>query len=642
LKIPFCGEAIFLKGKNIKLFIKPNVLIMRNITLIFIAFFFSMQVFAQNIVLDKIEPPCWWVGMKNKEVQLMVYGENISLTQPKIAVEGVEISQITKVENEDYLFVTLRISENTTPQTFPIKFFFNGREKFSFNYELKARAANSAQRSGFSSADVLYLIMPDRFANGNPQNDNMPGMLETADRSNPDGRHGGDIEGIVKNLNYIKNLGVTTLWLNPFQENNQAKYSYHGYAISDFYKVDSRFGTNADYATFVNEAHKNNLKVVMDMVLNHCGSGSLLASNPPSKDWFNQWDEFTRTTYRASIVSDPYASGFDKNVFLNGWFDTNMPDFNQNNQMLMTYLIQMNIWWIEYAGLDGIRLDTQPYSKKEAVAEWAKAIFEEYPNFNIVGESWIDDPLITAYWPGDATKTDVYNSHIPCVTDFPLKSAMQQAFVEEEGWNSGLLRLYNTLAMDFGYKNPQNNLIFADNHDLSRIYSVTGEKIANMKLISAFLLTTRGIPMVYYGNELLMTGLEHEGHGKIREDFPGGWTGDMNNAFTPAGRNKEQNEYHDYLKKILDWRKTATAVHKGNLVHFLPYNNVYVYFRTFENQKVMVLINNSTDAREIEPLRYSEEIQSFTKGYDIITNQSVDITQKFSIKGKSAYIFELK
>ncbi|NOZ45753.1 MAG: glycoside hydrolase family 13 protein [Chlorobi bacterium] len=611
---------------------------MKIIFLYLIIFLIAFNIFGQKI---KIEPAFWWVNMNNPKLQLLVYARNISTYEVSIRNKNIELVKINKVENPNYLFLDLIITKKASAGVFNIDFTNKANKKITYKYELKKRQKPANEHVGFNSSDVIYLVMPDRFSNGNIKNDSPEGMMEKADRENPDGRHGGDLQGIINHLDYISNLGVTAIWLNPFQENNRPQYSYHGYATTNFYKTDPRFGTNKDYKHFVNECHNKNLKVIIDIVLNHCDTNNWLIKDLPSPDWIHQFPEFTRTNYRIPAILDPHGSEYDRNLMLNGWFDQIMADLNHKNPFLATYLIQNTIWWIEYAGIDGIRLDTQPYSDKDFVAGWAKQIFNEYPNFNIVGEAWLQKIALTAYWQKNANNTDGYNSNIPSVTDFPLCFAIASALNEHEGWAEGMNRLYYILAQDFLYAHPENNLIFVDNHDLTRFYQSIGGNLDKFKMGLAFLLTTRGIPMIYYGTELAMGGSESEGHGYIRKDFPGGWPNDKNNAFVAEGRSNEQNETFNYLQNILNWRKNAAVISTGKLMQFLPENNIYVYFRYNQNKTVMVVLNNNDSEQTIKTERYNEAIKGNTTGFDIIMKKQIDHISEFSIAPKSAMIIEL-
>ncbi len=609
------------------------------LTIYFIAIAITLSA---KVSINKVEPMNWWVGMQNSELQILVYGNKISTTTPEIKYKGVAIKKVEKVENPNYLFIYVNIDKETKPGEFQIFFKKEGRTVAEHGYELKARNTKKNIHQGFDASDVIYLLMPDRFSNGNVKNDNIEGMHEKADRNNPNGRHGGDLQGVINHIDYIASTGFTALWMNPFLENNQEAFSYHGYAISDFYKTDPRHGTNELFVNLVDQAHKKGIKIIMDMIFNHCGSGHWFYKDLPSHDWIHQHDDFTRSNFRASTVTDPYASEYDKDKMLTGWFDENMPDLNQKNPMLATYLIQNSIWWIEYAGIDGIRVDTQPYPDKDFMAKWSKTIMEQYPTFNIVGEAWLQKIPISAYFQKSNTNNDGYNSNIPVITDFSMYNAISNAFNENEGWAEGMARLYYVLAQDFAYPDPNNLLIFADNHDLNRYYETMGKDIKKYKMGLSYLLTTRGIPQIYYGTEILMDGKEHEGHGFIRKDFPGGWQGDSTNAFLQEGRTKEQDDAYNYLSDLLNWRKGNQTIHTGKLLHFLPHNGIYVFFRYTDNNAVMIILNNNNkEDAELKTDRFTEIMKNYKSGKDIITNKELKNLSTITIPAKSAMIIEL-
>ena len=595
---------------------------------------------AENIAF-RVEPPSWWAGMKHAELQLLVYGKDISLTEVVFDYPGVTLAKKHLVENPNYLFLDLLLAKDVKPGSFDIRFMRGKKALFTYKYVLNEREPGSAERIGFGPSDVVYLLMPDRFANGDPSNDNMPGMLEPANRSNPSGRHGGDIAGIRNNLDYIKDLGMTAIWINPVLENNNPAYSYHGYAITDLYKVDPRFGTNADYIALVKEANSKGLKVIKDMIFNHCGINHWFINDLPMSNWVHQFPEFTRSNFRAEALTDPYATEYDLNKLLMGWFDTNMPDFDQRNPFVTEYLIQNSIWWIEMAGLDGIRLDTQPYPYKEMIAAWGKRVFEEYPNFNIVGEAWLNREGMNAYYQKDAIVGDGYNSYLPSITDFSMYGAMSRAFTEADGWSEGMARLYYVLAQDFLWADPSQNLIFLDNHDLNRYFNSVGRDMNAMKMALSFLLTTRGIPQIYYGTELLMDGAENQGHGNIRKDFPGGWPGDSTNAFTREGRTAAQNEIFSYMQRLLQFRKNSQPITQGNLRHFIPADGVYVYFRTSGDETVMVVLNNSNAPKKLDMARYAEMLKGFTSATDVISLQKLSLESGIESQARSAMVLEL-
>ncbi|MCB9000625.1 MAG: glycoside hydrolase family 13 protein [Bacteroidales bacterium] len=599
-----------------------------------------MNVKSQQI--ERVEPPFWWVGMKNSNLQLLVHGKDISEATVTINAKGVTVKSVQQVKNSNYLFVNLLIDKDAKPEKFNIEFNFKKGKSVGIEYELKQRKIGSADRKGFDNSDVIYLILPDRFSNGDPENDNVKGYVDKLNRKDPYGRHGGDIQGVINHLDYVKSLGATALWLNPVLENNEPSASYHGYAITDFYKVDPRLGSNELYCNFVEKAHVDSLKVVKDMIFNHCGSEHWWMKDVPTQDWFNFYPDFIRTNYRIPTVFDPHASEYDKNLMDNGWFDKHMPDINQKNPFVANYLIQNSIWWIEYADLDGIRMDTYPYCDKNFMSRWCAEVKNEYPNFSIVGETWLNYPSWVAYWQKDARNPDGFNSNLEIVMDFPLMFAIQKAFDEKDGWDTGLARLYEILAHDFVYPNSDKLFIFAENHDNGRFQRDSSKALGRLKLAMAFLLTTRGIPQIYYGTEVLLPGDDAKGHGDIRRDFPGGWSSDSISAFTKDGRNKRQNEIWDYLSTILNWRKTATAVHNGKLVQFIPENGIYVYFRQNAEQTIMVILNNGYQPKVLDTKRFNEILNGKNIGYEIITSKTLNDLSKIQVSPRSAMIIELK
>ncbi len=615
-------------------------------SLVFILLYFvvSWSSFSQEITLARVEPPFWWTGFKNPELQLLIYGKNIGKTNPSIVATGVELKDVHVMENPDYLFLDIIISKNAQPGSFPIAFNKDGKKITEYRFELRKRKEGSATRKSFDASDVIYLLMPDRFSNGDPSNDNIEGYLEKTDRSNPDGRHGGDIKGIMNHLDYIKDLGTTAIWINPLLENNMAKYSYHGYSITDYYKIDPRFGNNDDYVVLSNSIHQKGMKLIMDMVFNHCGSNHWWMADLPCEDWLNQFPEFSRTSYRSSTVTDPYRSQYDSIHFVTGWFDATMPDLNQHNPFLARYLIQNSIWWIEFAGLDGIRQDTYPYSFKDFMSEWDKEVLDEYPNFNIVGECWSAYPDGIAYWQKDALNKDHFNTNLPSVFDFAMYDALKMAFNEKDSWSTGILRLYEILSRDFDYPDPSHIVVFADSHDADRYLSTQGQDVRKLKMAMAFILTTRGIPMVYYGTEVLLTSdKDKNGDGFKRADFPGGWINDSINGFTGKNMSPSQLEMTQYLKRLLNWRKDKEVIHTGKLKHFVPEEGVYVYFRYNEKETVMIALNNNeNETKTLNRKRYSEFLDQFQTGKDVISGQTISDISKIIIQPKSAMIIELK
>lgn len=591
--------------------------------------------------LKHVEPAFWWIGMKNPNLQIMVHGDNIGKTNPSIDYQGVTIDSVIKPKNSNYLFLYLTISPNTETGSFPIHFLLKDKKVASYEYELKVRRNGSAERKGFNTSDVIYLIMPDRFANGNPSNDSMEEMHEKADRTKQGGRHGGDIQGVIDHLDYLNETGFTAIWSTPMLEDNMETYSYHTYAITNYYKIDPRYGTNDDYKNLSNEMHKRGMKLIMDMVTNHCGSNHWWMKDLPYEDWIHQFPEFTRSNYRISTTYDPYVSKIDSKLNFEGWFDYTMPDLNQDNPHLLTYLKQNAIWWVEFADLDGIRVDTYPYNNLWPTANWTKAIRQEYPNLNIVGECWLHSSQEIAYWQTGNNNHDGYDSHIPSVMDFSMHDAFTYAFTEPSGWSTGISRFYEHLTRDWVFPNANNLVIFTENHDTQRFNTLLKNDIKNFKLAYTLLFTLRGIPQFYYGSEVLMNGDKSKGDGDIRRDFPGGWPDDERNAFTDEGRTKEESEAYEFIKKILNWRKNNTVIHKGKTMHFIPKNDCYVYFRYTDEKTVMIIINNNEKQMELDCTRFNEILSQFKTGYDIISEKTINNLETISIPEKSSMIIEL-
>jgi glycosidase len=603
----------------------------------------SLPVFAQEIRLERVEPPSWWTGFKNPDLQLLIYGKNIGTTVPSINYPGVELKQVHVMNNPNWLFLDISISPTAKAGSVPLSFSINGKLLAGYLFNLQKRKVAAGQHIGFSSSDVIYLLMPDRFANSDTANDNRQDMVERAERINPDGRHGGDLKGITGHLDYLRDLGVTAVWSTPLLENNMQKYSYHGYSITDYYKIDPRFGTNEDYRTLADELHKRGMKLIMDMVFNHCGTGHWWMKDPPAKDWFNEFPEFTRTSYRSSTVSDPYRSQFDSIRFLKGWFDKTMPDLNQENPYVANYLIQNSIWWIEYAGLDGIRQDTYPYSFKDFMSRWNHAVMNEYPDFNIVGECWHPVPAGIAYWQKDAVNRDKFNSLLPSVFDFALFDALRHSFMEKDGWSTGISKLYDILSQDFVYPDPSHIVIFADNHDADRYLASQDQDIRKLKMAMAFVLTTRGIPEICWGTEILLTTGSKKGDGYQRMDFPGGWPGDTINGFTGKGLSKDQADMQNYMRKLLNWRKNKEVIHSGNLKHFVPTDGIYVYFRYDQHETIMVAMNNNeNENKKLDNTRYDEFLNKYKSAIEVITGKTYNDLSQIIIPPKTALIFELK
>jgi neopullulanase len=592
-----------------------------------------------TITLSRVEPPSWWIGMKDPEVQLLVHGDRIAQTVPRIDCPGVTLRETKRTENQNYLFLTLSVSPETLPGSYPIEFVKDRQVAARYMFQLSAREKNSSQRKSFDASDVVYLIMSDRFSNGNTGNDSAPDMFEKTDRSDPNGRHGGDIHGIIDHLDYLRDLGVTALWNTPLMEDNMERTSYHHYAITDFYRIDPRFGTKEEYRSLSDELHKRNMKLIMDVVTNHCGLNYYWMKDLPTADWIHQFKQYTQSNKHISVTYDPYASAYDRNQNLDGWFDHSMPDLNQDNPLVLKYLIQNTLWWIEYAGLDGLRIDTYPYNSLRKIAEWSRAIRDEYPRINIAGECWVSTVQEIAYWQTGVKNFDGYDSHLPTVMDFPLVGDLSSAFND----NNGVNRLYSHFTLDYLYANPRNILIFTENHDLQRFNSTIGGDMRKFKLAYTVLLTVRGIPQLYYGSEIMMAGEKQKGDGDIRRDFPGGWPNDRHNAFTPSGRTSVENEAHDFMKKLLTWRKASPVIASGKMMQFIPRNDCYVYFRYNDEKTIMVVINdNETESRTIDTKRFAEIMHDYHSGYDVISEKQITDLSSVDIAPKTSMIIELK
>ncbi len=582
----------------------------------------AMKTYAQSV-----EPAFWWAGMENPELQVLLYADKVADNKVSLTAKSVRLKETVRMENSNYLILYLDLSR-AVPEKFHIVLEQAGKKK-TIPYELKPRKAGSSQREGFHAGDVLYLMMPDRFANGDPSNDVVAGMQEaTVDRNQPFARHGGDFKGIMDHLDYISDLGVTAIWLNPILENDMRRGSYHGYATTDYYRADRRFGSNDEFIALVDKAHEKGLKVVMDMIFNHCGSEHHFFTDRPSPDWFNYPDGFVQSSFKTSTQYDPHVAAYDKERATDGWFVRSMPDLNQRNLHVARYLIQNSIWWIEYGGIDGIRQDTHPFADFDMMARWCKEVTDEYPDFNIVGETWYGNNVGIAYWQKDSKLSAPRNSNLRSVMDFPLTFAMERAFDEETDGEKGLSRLYELLAQDVVYPDPMNLLIFLDNHDTSRFFRKPTDEsgLSRYKQALAFLLTTRGIPQLYYGTEILMAADKADGDGKLRADFPGGWPGDQQNAFTASGRTALQNEAFDYARRLLQWRRGNEVIAKGSLTHFIPTaNSVYAYGRAYGNKSVAVFLNGTAQPKKVTLDQYREILPAVTAN-DVVSGRKIDLS----------------
>lgn len=602
-------------------------------------FIFSVcATFAQHI--ERMYPPNWWVGMKDSSLQLLLYGKNIAAWDMQINYPGVQLYAVSKVENPDYLFADIIISDDAKPGEVQLQF-SNKKEKFTQTFSLQARQQRKMQY-GLNSSDLIYLIMPDRFSNGDVANDSVPGMQEKYyGRNKLTARHGGDLQGIMDHLDYIKNIGVTAIWCTPLLENDQPEWSYHGYAATDLYKIDRRFGTNALYQQYAAACHAKDLKVVMDIVPNHVGSQSWFVLNSPMHGWLHEWDTYTKTNYRTPALVDNYGSNYDRKIMQDGWFDKNMPDLNQQNPFVANYLIQNYIWWIEYAQLDGFRIDTYTYNDLDFMTHMQQRVFKEYPGFGMFGEVWVDGLGIISYFKGDNALETNYNSTLPGVTDFELLWSINNMVEKPFGWTDGVGSIYLKLTQDFLYGDANKNVVFLGNHDLSRFYSVCGENFDKMKLATTFLLTTRGIPQWYYGDEILMKNFREPSDALVREDFPGGWKSDSINKFNIDNLQGKEREFFAYFTKLANYRKTSAPITEGKLMQFVPYDGVYVYFRYTDTQTVMVVMNTSDKAISLDTKNYAERLQNYSKARNVLTNEQLNSLSVLSIPAMQAEVYEL-
>ena len=618
------------------------------------------------VKIDKIEPTDWYVGMKDASLQLMVYGEGIRTADVTTDYPGVKIDSLVRLDSPNYLLVYMNVKD-AQPGTMTL-LFQQGKQKKKVAYQLKAREKKGCERIGFSNADVLYMLMPDRFASGRTDNDQIKGMRPYKnDRTQPSLRHGGDLEGIRQHLDYFKELGVTALWFTPVLENDSPDHgtqsTYHGYATTNYYRVDPRFGSNEEYRQLCDEAHAKGIKIVMDMIFNHSGYEHPWTLDMPSKDWLNtpEWllpenqakavemktmdgaakvnDKYLQTSYKLTPVVDPYASKIDLHETVDGWFVPTMPDLNQRNPHVIKYLIQNSMWWIETVGIDGIRMDTYPYADAKAMAHWMKAIGEEYPNFNTVGETWVTEPAYTAAWQKDS-KIAKENSYLPTVMDFAFFDRINQAKNEEtDEWWNGFNRIYNSFVYDYLYPNPSNVMAFLENHDTDRFLGEGKDTVA-LKQALALLLTVNRTPQLYYGTEVLMNGTKHVTDGNVRKDFPGGFPGDTKNCFTREGRTQAENAMFDWLSRLLHWRQGNDVIIKGKQTQFIPFKGIYVIARQYQGKTVMTILNGNRKQADMKLDRYAEVIGNATAAKDVITGRTVKLDKKLSLKSRQALIIE--
>ncbi len=592
--------------------------------------------------ITRVDPTFWWCGMKNPELQVMIYGNNIASYTPTIEYDGVEIKSIIPLESPNYLLMYLDVAD-AKPGEFDIVL-TKGKKKLKHKYELRERTARTDAHEGFNSSDVIYLLMPDRFANGNPDNDKIEMKRPyVVDRSNLAERHGGDLQGVMDNLDYIEGLGATAIWLNPVLENDMGDFSYHGYAATDYYKVDPRYGTNQEYVATADSLHKRGMKIIMDMVFNHSGSYHPWNLDRPTGDWFNNPIEYVQTNHNKSAFYDPYASEVDLDAMVDGWFVPTMPDFNQRNKYVADYLIQNSIWWIEYVGLNGIRQDTYPYPDYDMMVRWCKEVMAEYPDFNIVGEAWISNPAGAAFWQR-GSKLNPRNTELKSVMDFRLQEISGNIFQEETTWGKGLNLLFEHMALDFLYPDVNNVLRFYENHDTDRFLKESPNNLDAFKQAAVFIATIPGIPQIYYGQEQLAYGsTKTGGYEAVRQDMPGGWQEDEITIFDESGRTPLQKGAYDFISKILNWRKGNKIVSEGSMKHFVPINGVYVYTRENEGKRFIVVMNGVTESNSLDWQHYKEIFydENTRKGVNFIDNKEVTMEGIMELGPKEVMLIEM-
>lgn len=605
--------------------------------------------------VDRVEPPNWWVGFENKKLQILVKHPNIGNAKASISHTGITLNEVHKAKSPNYLFLDITIDQKATKGYFNIVFTFEGGKELVHSYELKAREKSAEEYVGFNSSDVVYLITPDRYANANPENDLFENLNEkTINRKDDYARHGGDIEGITNHLDYIADMGFTAVWPSPLLTNDMPRQSYHGYAITDLYQVDPRFGTLDEYRKLADEGRKKGIKLVMDQVANHCGLEHWWMKDLPFEDWINYQENYEKnigdwnnevnenTNHRRTVNQDSYASKVDKDRMSQGWFVSGMPDLNQRNPFMANYITQNSIWWIETLGLGGIRQDTYPYPDKDFMSDWAGAIMKEYPNFNIVGEEWSYNPLLIAYWQDGKVNKDGYDSNLRASMDFAMQRNVIDALNEDESWGTGFVKMYEGLANDFAYPEPLDIMVFPDNHDMSRVFTQLKGDISKTKMALSYYLMMPRTPQIYYGTEILMEDFKKPGdHGLIRTDFPGGWNGDKVNAFTGEGLTAEQKDMQSFLKTLLNYRKSSKAMHQGKTVHFAPRGGLYVLFRVYEDEVVTIILNKSE--RTSVSVEMVKEIGiTGEKVKNVITGEEITFEGEMTINAKGVTLLTTK
>lgn len=604
--------------------------------------FTTLCAWGDPLTIDRVEPPHWWVGMKAQRLELMVHAPGVGRARATLQYPGVTLSGTQVSDNPNYLWLQLNIHAQAQPGVLKIAL-RHGQDTTVLRYKLERREPGSAAREGFTSADVVLNLMPDRFANGDPDNDNAIGFGDPANRQSLQTRHGGDIAGMVKHLDHIAGMGYTALWPTPLIENKQAQHSYHGYAATDHYRIDPRYGSNEDYRRMVQAARQKGLKIIQDIVPNHMGDQHWWMRDLPASDWLSHHNTYTPTNHARTTVSDPYASARDRESFTGGWFAPTMPDLNAKNPRVAHYLIQNAIWWAEYAGIAGFRVDTYGYSDAAFINEWVRRIRQEYPRLGIVGEEWTDNPAVQSYWARGRTQANGYRSHLPSVMDFVLQGQLLKALAEPESWNTGFRRLYESLANDQLVAHPQDLMLFDGNHDTPRLFSVLHEDPALTRMALAYVLTMKRTPQLYYGTEVLMTSpKKHDDFDAFRADFPGGWPDDKVNAFTGEGLTTAQKEHQQWLRQLLNWRKTQSVIHHGQLMHFVPDSGTYVLVRYNAQARVMVIFNKNTSDTPIQLDRFSEVWPTHARAANVITGEVLPLGPVFQAPARSVTILQTK
>ena len=593
---------------------------------------------ADHDAIERVEPPFWWTGFEHEELQLAIHGGGIAAFTPSVSASDISISRVERGDSPNYLFVYLDISDAPAGEFDLV--LENSGERIELAYELRERVAGHV--GTYDASDVIYLVTPDRFANADPSNDNVDGYGDKADRNDDYGRHGGDIAGVRRHLDYIADMGFTQIWLNPVLENAMERWSYHGYATTDFYTVDPRLGSNESYRDFVADAKSKGIGIIMDMIANHVGSNHWWMDDLPTATWLNSPETRRLTNHARTTNQDPYASEYDKAVHADGWFVKSMPDLNQRDPLLADYLVQNSIWWVEYLGLSGIRQDTYPYPDKHFMAEWTRRIMQEYPDFNMVGEEWSASPNVVSYWQRGKQNADGYVSYLPGVFDFPLQMALQKVLTSDEPpWGSVWTPVYELLGHDYLYPEPMNLVIMPDNHDMSRIFTQVGEDDGLWRMAMVFYATMRGIPQIFYGTEITMSHPGTESHGAIRAEFPGGWDDHDRSAFTGQGLSGKALAAQAFTRKLLNWRRQADVIHSGKLMQFTPFGNVYAYFRYDDDETVMVIFNRGSGAIEVDMARFAERLRGATRATNVLDDEPVDLTGPLELSPRSVLLLDI-